>query len=45
MPSAGTGVVCGGPFSLGILVGGTTGNYVEASAEIVARAGTLRAVA
>lgn len=43
--AAGTRIVCGGPFNSGILVGGTTWNYAEASAEVVARVETLRAVA
>lgn len=43
--AAGTGVVCGGPFNSGILVGGDTWNYAAAPPDIVARVDTLRAVA
>ena len=34
----GVGIVAGGPYNSGILAGGTTYNYAEAPAEVVARA-------
>ena len=33
----GTSIVCGGPYNSGLLAGGTTWNYAEAPAELVAR--------
>ena len=43
--SAGTAIVCGGPFNSGVLVGGDTWNYARAPADVVERVARLRAVA
>ncbi len=43
--SAGTTIICGGPFNSGILVGRETWNYAKAPAEIVDRARALADVA
>lgn len=43
--SAGTTIICGGPFNSGILVGRETWNYAKAPAEIVDRARALAEVA
>jgi len=40
----GVGIVAGGPYNSGILAGGTTYNYADAPAEVVARARALDAV-
>lgn len=40
----GTGIVIGGPFNSGILVGGATWNYSAAPAEVVARVDALKAI-
>ena len=38
------GIVAGGPYNSGILAGGTTYNYADAPADVVARARALDAV-
>jgi len=43
--SAGTTIICGGPFNSGILVGRETWNYAKAPAEIVEKARALADVA
>ena len=40
----GVGIVAGGPYNSGILAGGTTYNYADAPADVVARARALDAV-
>lgn len=43
--SAGTTIICGGPFNSGILVGRETWNYAKAPAEIIDKACALTDVA
>jgi D-threo-aldose 1-dehydrogenase len=40
----GTGIVVGGPYNSGLLAGGSTWNYAEAPAEIIARRDRLAAI-
>ncbi len=41
---AGTGIILGGPFNSGILVGGDTWNYAKAPPEVVTKVGRITAV-
>lgn len=40
-----TSIICGGPYNSGLLAGGTTWNYADAPAELIARRDRLAAIA